>query len=210
MTAPSGPVPLRDARSMPVSLAILLAAGDASMRVAKSPFDPPLANGEIGGFGCVTGLTCESGTETRAGAAASPGAKMTAILFPTGTSSPAEAVTFAKIPEAGASISTVALSVSISMSGSPLVTDWPSVLSQLSRVPVSCATPSAGMITSVAIIVGCLSQEGVRREAAGTNLVGAIGRLYLLPNAYWLLPSFSRGRDRSLRAAPRTDPYVKD
>src|SRR5215471_21264078 len=113
MTAPSGPVPLRDARSMPVSLAILLAAGDASMRVAKSPFDPPLANGEIGGFGCVTGLTCEvwvdvsgrsavfpspsrghpllipspsgaglgSGREPYA-AAASPGAKMTAILFP--------------------------------------------------------------------------------------------------------------------------------
>jgi hypothetical protein len=48
---------------------------------------------------------------------------MTAILFPTGMSSPAEAVIFAKIPEAGASISTVALSVSTSMSGSPLVTD---------------------------------------------------------------------------------------
>jgi hypothetical protein len=47
---------------------------------------------------------------------------MTAILFPTGISSPAEAVTFVKIPEAGASISTVALSVSTSIKGSPLVT----------------------------------------------------------------------------------------
>src|SRR4030095_10853154 len=75
---------------------------------------------------------------------------MTAILFPTGISSPAEAVTFVKIPEAGASISTVALSVSTSMSGSPLVTDWPSGLSQLSSVPFSCATPSAGMIPSFA------------------------------------------------------------
>ena len=57
-----------------------------------------------------------------------------------------------KMPEAGASISTVALSVSTSMSGSPLVTGWPSALSQLSSVPFSCATPSAGMITSVAIL----------------------------------------------------------
>src|SRR5215813_3172731 len=90
---------------------------------------------------------------------------MTAILFPTGISSPAEALIFDRIPEAGASISTVALSVSTSMSGSPLVTDWPSALSQLSRVPFSCATPSAGMITSVAIIVARLSQEGFSRKA---------------------------------------------
>jgi hypothetical protein len=74
-------------------------------------------------------------------------------------------VTFDRIPEAGASISTVALSVSISMSGSPLVTDWPSAFRQLSNVPFSCATPSAGMITSVAIVVACLSQEGFRQKA---------------------------------------------
>src|SRR5215470_14264621 len=65
-TLPSGPLPLRDARSMPFSLAILLAAGDASMRVVKSPFDPPLTKGETGGFVCVTGLTCELDTEIRA------------------------------------------------------------------------------------------------------------------------------------------------
>jgi hypothetical protein len=75
---------------------------------------------------------------------------MTAILFPTGISSPAQAETFVKVPDAGASISTVALSVSISMSGSPLETDSPSALSHLSRVPVCCATPRAGMMTLAA------------------------------------------------------------
>ncbi len=54
------------------------------------------------------------------------------------------------MPEPGASISTVALSVSISMSGSPLETACPSALSHLSRVPVCWATPRAGMITLVA------------------------------------------------------------
>ena len=67
-TAPSGPLPLRDARSIPLSLAILLAAGDAGTRVRargevsearKSPFDPPLAKGEIGGFGSDLGLLSE-------------------------------------------------------------------------------------------------------------------------------------------------------
>ena len=50
----------------------------------------------------------------------------------------------------GASISTVTLSVSTSMSGSPFATSSPSALSQRSTLPVSWAIPRAGMITSVA------------------------------------------------------------
>ncbi len=53
-------------------------------------------------------------------------------------------------PVAGASISTVTLSVSISMIGSPLDTIAPSGLSHLRILPVSCAISSAGMITLVA------------------------------------------------------------
>ena len=50
----------------------------------------------------------------------------------------------------GASISTVTLSVSTSMSGSPFATSSPSALSHRSTLPVSWAIPRAGMITSVA------------------------------------------------------------
>src|SRR5262249_10811713 len=101
-TLPSGPLPLRVARSMPLSLAIRFAAGDASTRVEKSPFDPPSTKGEIGGFGSASRLLSElwvegSGRESAPdsirgeGAGAdkaptSPGARMTAILFPTGMS----------------------------------------------------------------------------------------------------------------------------
>jgi hypothetical protein len=79
---------------------------------------------------------------------------MTAILFPTGISSPAQALTFASVPEAAASISTVALSVSTSMRGSPFDTNCPGDLNHLSKVPVCCATPSAGMMTSVGMSDG--------------------------------------------------------
>src|SRR5215475_15301273 len=57
--APSGPLPSRDAISIPLSLAIRFAAGDASTRVAKSPFDPPLTKEEIGEFGSASRLLSE-------------------------------------------------------------------------------------------------------------------------------------------------------
>ena len=172
---------------MPFSLAILLAAGDAGTLLAQPSGHVSTATGiapgallsETRGRLLTRSLSVEEegdsdlfplplgegegeGPEAAAGVAVSPGARMTAILFPTGTSSPTEAVTFVKMPEAGASISTVALSVSISINGSPLVTDWPSALSQLSSVPFSCATPSAGMITSVAM--SCCSLRKVKRR----------------------------------------------
>src|SRR5712691_12272432 len=82
----------------------------------------------------------------------SSGARMAAITCPTGTSSPAAADMRASTPSAGASISTVALSVSISASGSPFATCSPSALSHCTILPVSCDIPNAGRMTSVAII----------------------------------------------------------
>jgi hypothetical protein len=83
--------------------------------------------------------------------AVSPAARMNAIACPTGTSCPSLAETPPRTPSAGASISTVTLSVSTSISGSPFATCSPSALIQRSSFPVSWAIPSAGMITSVAM-----------------------------------------------------------
>ena len=81
----------------------------------------------------------------------SPGAKTSAIVAPTGTTSPGRAVTSPSTPEAGASISTVTLSVSISTIGSPLPTRSPACFSHFRTLPVSWASSSAGMMTLVDI-----------------------------------------------------------
>jgi hypothetical protein len=78
-------------------------------------------------------------------------AAMTAIVWPTGMTSPSRAVTSRRIPEAGASISTVTLSVSISTIGSPFRTVSPGAFIQRKTLPVSCASSSAGMMTLVDI-----------------------------------------------------------
>src|SRR6266568_1510031 len=74
------------------------------------------------------------------------------MTCPTGTSSPSAAVTLASTPSAGASSSTVALSVSTSTTGSPFFTCSPSTLSHCTILPVSCAIPNTGKITSVAML----------------------------------------------------------
>ena len=66
---------------------------------------------------------------------ASSGAKMSAIVWPTGTTSPSARSRRQARPEAGASISVVTLSVSISTSGSPFVTVSPGDLSQCRTLP---------------------------------------------------------------------------
>ena len=58
-----------------------------------------------------------------------------------------------RTPSAGDSISTFALSVSISRIGSPFLTASPGDLSQRTTLPVSCAISSAGMMTLVGISV---------------------------------------------------------
>src|SRR6056297_1799363 len=74
--------------------------------------------------------------------------EISAMTLPTGTSAPASACTSGRKPSAGASTSIVALSVSTSKSASPDLTASPEDLSQLTILPVSCAIPRAGMMTS--------------------------------------------------------------
>jgi hypothetical protein len=90
----------------------------------------------------------------------SVGAAMMAMVWPTGTMSPSWAVTSRRMPEAGASISTVTLSVSISTIGSPLRTVSPGAFIQRRTLPVSCASSSAGMMTLVGI---ALSRQSIPR-----------------------------------------------
>ena len=61
------------------------------------------------------------------------------------------ALTPVRMPSPGDSISTTALSVSTSRSGSPLATRSPSRFRQASSLPVSCAISRAGMTTLMAI-----------------------------------------------------------
>src|SRR6266852_5598246 len=127
------PAGLTWARSTPCSSAILRARGEALTAAAG-------AGTAVAPAGC-PGVTKPASSE----------AKISAIVCPTGTSSPARAVTSPRTPEAGASISVVALSVSISTSGSPFRTLSPGDLSQCRTLPVSCASSSAGMMTFVGI-----------------------------------------------------------
>ena len=99
---------------------------------------------------------------SRSSARSSPDATITATVSPTGTSAPSGARTPARRPSAGASISTVTLSVSTSIRGSPFATSSPSALSQRRTLPVSWAIPSAGMITSVATASGSSTPRSPR------------------------------------------------
>src|SRR5437762_3180444 len=123
-TLPSGPLPLREARLTPFSRAIRLAAGDASKRPLLGTIEG-LAE-VAGAAGAEVFVSMETGagaTDFGSGAGDSPGARNRANLCPIGTSWPDFALTCDQPPDAGASVSTVALSVSISISGSPLATD---------------------------------------------------------------------------------------
>src|SRR5713226_1034963 len=190
-TAPAGPVPWIAARSFPCSAASLRALGEAGIRrvrlvVVDSPSmnRAPSINRAPSMNRGATAVTCPSvgvspcagPTSATAGSCGdSPGARIAAITCPTGISTPTAPVTLASTPEAGASISTVALSVSISTNGSPFATSSPSFLSQRSMVPVSCAMPSAGKMTCVAMKDLLLKQDGMpspeRTESLGFGLV---------------------------------------
>src|SRR5947199_4553381 len=138
------PAGLTCVRSTPCSWAILRARGEALTAGAGTTLTP------AGG--------CPGATD-----AASSEAKISAIVCPTGTTSPARAVTSPRTPETGASISVVALSVSLSTSGSPFRTLSPGDLSQCRTLPVSCASSSAGMMTFVGISASRFPAEGLRR-----------------------------------------------
>ncbi len=133
-TAPLGPLPVSSAQSRPYSRARVRAQGEAKRR---SPTGPT----------CPTCLTCPTGSP----GGASPSAQSHAIRLSAGTSSPSETDTPRRIPLAGASTSSTALSVSTANSGSPAATASPSRLCHVTMVTASTLVPSGGTRTSVAI-----------------------------------------------------------
>src|SRR5438105_210701 len=88
----------------------------------------------------------------------SSGLATTAMTSPTGTVSPSWASALRKTPFSNASISTFALSVSISATGSPRSTRSPSAFSQRRRTPSCMSAPIWGMTTS--LIMEAASQHG--------------------------------------------------
>src|SRR5438132_1471577 len=140
-TAPSGPVPANREMSTPCSSASLLAFGEAGGRDVAATGNTGLGSPH---------RPCGPPPRGRGGGD-SPGARISAIRWPTATSSPSAAVIALSVPVPGDSTSTVALSVSTSISGSPLATWSPSCFSQRTSLPVSWAMPSAGMTTSIAM-----------------------------------------------------------
>src|ERR1700722_7575648 len=149
--SPPGPEPRTPPRSTPNSLARRRALGEILA----------LAATVVSGAFEATAAACDSVFPRAAGAAApdscsvggfSPGATIQAMVWPTGMSAPTVPVIPARIPSAVASTSITALSVSISRSGSPLVTRSPSFFRQAMSLPVSCAISRAGLTTLKAIV----------------------------------------------------------
>src|SRR4029453_11739697 len=154
-TAPPGPEPRSAPPPTPPSAGRPPPGGPASFRARGDAFapagGPPAATGATGTAPVVAAFAAGITGEAEATAPASPAAKTTAIVRPTGTTSPSRALTSRSTPEAGASSSTVTLSVSISTTGSPFWTGSPGRLSQWMILPVSCASSSAGMMMLVGI-----------------------------------------------------------
>jgi len=88
----------------------------------------------------------------------SSAAKRCASSAPTGAFSPSRTRIAPITPDAGASTSTMTLSVSTSMRGAPCATRSPSRASQRTTVPSSIVSPSLGMMMSVGIDLCHLSQ----------------------------------------------------
>src|SRR5580700_1072119 len=152
--SPPGPDPRSLETSTPNSFARRRALGEIFAFVAAATAGGAATIAPAGSL-----LLCEPARAPGAEAAGSvagglsPGATIQAMVCPTGMSAPANAVIPARIPSAGASTSTTALSVSISRSGSPLVTRSPSCLRQAMSLPVSCAISRAGITTLKAIMI---------------------------------------------------------
>ncbi len=120
---PSGPVPLTRVRSMPCSLANLLAAGEA-MTCSLTLSTGFLSGMVTASLASITGAAAA----TSISGSSSSGAVMMPRVPATGTSIPSGAKILRTTPEAGASTSYVAFSESTSTKGSPFFTMSPSSL----------------------------------------------------------------------------------
>src|SRR5438309_58293 len=169
MIRPPGPVPWISRRSSPAWAATFRASGETRRRSATGAAGTAAAAELTAGAGAAAGATllgtgAAGAGETAGGALAaglgppasastgamsSPGSAMTPISEPTGARSPAGTTIFRRTPAPKASISTSALSVSISATMSPLWTRSPSFRSHLMTLPVSMASESLGITTLV-------------------------------------------------------------
>jgi hypothetical protein len=110
---------------------------------------------EAAGAVARAGFAAGAGAAAGAGLAAarlemsSAGSAITPIISPTGTVPPSSTTILRSTPAPKASISTFALSVSISAITSPPLTVSPSFFSHLMTLPVSMASDSFGMNTLV-------------------------------------------------------------
>src|SRR5690554_104468 len=126
-------------------------------RASPSSLSSVLPGASSGGSGAATASASSSlggGAASASAAGAlpssggcSPSAPTYAIGAPTSTTSPGSARNFRSVPPACASISIVALSVSISAITSPLLTVSPTALVQLTKVPSAMSKPSLGMVS---------------------------------------------------------------
>ena len=152
---PPGPVPRTCERSTPRSSAILRAMGEANWRTPTS--GEPLA---VGGTstGAATVVAVARACSGPASGTDSPALPMYPMASPVGTVTPSGTTILRSEPLTGASISTTALSVSISTIASCCETVSPSRLSQATTVPFSMSYPIWGITTASAIPVRLLNQ----------------------------------------------------
>src|SRR3984957_437361 len=199
--SPPGPEPCRVARSTPSSFARRRAFGEILAFWAGEDPDVAAATGAA----CVSVFPCEPARAVGAAVADSfsvggfsPGATIQAIVWPTGMSAPTIPVIPARIPSAGASTSITALSVSISRSGSPLVTRSPSCFRQAMSLPVSCAISRAG-ITTLKAIVFILGRAKLRPSVANSyTLISCAGGDHLQHMFAGRSFRFARGGKRAV------------
>src|SRR6202158_877756 len=147
-TRPLGPVPRTPLMSTPSSCARFRAAGDERTR-SDEPSEANSAPGDAAGM--PAGAT--EATSPRGSSAVSA---INAITVATGALASAGNRMRRTTPEADASISMFALSVSTSKSTSPFSTRSPSFLCHATRRPSSIVSPSFGRITRVTVTRGRL------------------------------------------------------
>ena len=164
---PPGPGPTSVRTSTPCVSASARARGEILICPPDGPpvgAAPPAA-ASLGGAGVgapvsargappeVAALDAAAGTGPGGGITgrASPASPISAIGVATETVPPSATRIRSSTPDAGASTSTVALSVITSKRGSPFLTGLPSGLIHRTTVPSSCVSPSRGNTTSVGI-----------------------------------------------------------
>src|SRR5262245_58059045 len=159
---PPDPLPEMSARSTPSSCAIRRTTGVAWTR-------PP----DVGAAG---DSARSRATATGASTTDSPGIPITTSSVPTGTTSPSATSTFRTVPAYGDGISTVALSVWISTSGSSSPICWPSATSQRATSPSVSPSPRSGSLKSYAMVRSSLEPDSVVRQHR-VDTLGAVHEL---------------------------------